>query len=106
MSHRLPVHSERQVHKKPPLTRFWQVPPLEQGLVAQGSTSVNKFIVVRKMGTDYSQLSSPLRYPNMSLEKVLRRGAGATFFNLQIRKAKNAIGSGPFRSQASIKTYR
>lgn len=58
MSHRLPVHSERQVHKKPPLTRFWQVPPLEQGLVAQGSTSVNKFIVVRKMGTDYSQLSS------------------------------------------------
>ena len=101
MSHRLPVHSERQVHKKPPLTRFWQVPPLEQGLVAQGSTSVNKFIVVRKMGTDYSQLSS-LAVSKHVTRKGLRRGAGATFFNLQIRKAKNAIVSGPFRSQTSI----
>lgn len=36
----------------------------------------------------------------MSLEKVLRKGAEATFFNLEYEMVKNAIARGPFGSQA------
>ena len=39
----------------------------------------------------------------MSIEKVLRRGAGATFFNLQIRKAKNAMLVGHLEAKPVLK---